>query len=166
MKYPKYLYHGIRLKNPKESLLRGLKIWTPNEVKKILLDAFEYFGISDPTVKEHAFLEIDRRFSNERIGIWVTAVENIACGFARRNPEIISWWLEMTGKVSQSDITNYLEKTFGDAYVLVIDASKVILEIGEKEFKMSMFSTGLSNMFIPIKKVGFNIVDRVYRCVQ
>lgn len=198
------LYHGIRLKDPEKLLEEGLPLWDEKKCKEEVEKAFNYFEKNFPDYldkrrikenREKAFEECEWRFGKRR-GIWTTVYvegtrdlpespEILACRWADRNPEIISWWILLTVKESLLErdkekvvrvVREYLEKNYGKPYVVEIDFDKIKEDIVEyypfleKRPKEGLYryilleSKGGVNFFVPMKKLSKDVVVKIEEC--
>jgi len=166
-----HVYHGIRLIEPKK-LEKGIKLWDARRCREEVSRAFNYFAnkgfinLDNSEVKnrkERALVECDERF--EKKGIHATFLNEAACGWAMRNPEITWIWLatiidrEGNQVIPDEEISKYLENRYGHPYSLTIDLDRI--NVNHKTLSKAV---GKADVFIPMDELNSNIVSDIKRC--
>ena len=171
------VYHGIRLKDP-GALKSGLRLWDAKRCIEEVDRAFDYFerkGYIHPSadvneMRMRAHQECNLRFSEK--GIHVTFIEDEACKWAERNPEITWVWLEglledngIPPEKAREEIQEYLSRRYGDPYEVVIDFNKVKGNLPEIAQRYPLRAAGGGvNLFIPMDTISPDAVLGVRRC--
>ena len=104
------LYHGIRLKERSEKIA----LWNQEKAKAEVQRALKHFKIKGRK-------ELLPTFDRYRIkGFWCTTDLAHAKNWAKWNPEIVSLTLSLH-EVPESEVLDYLKKTYGGPHVLRIN---------------------------------------------